>query len=85
MVTYVVPDNPHDRYAMNKNRNWVPVYEDNLPLVYETLKKVILKGEASPEEIVEFDSLAEALELDTAADLDLRIRNNVPDGKSVWE
>jgi hypothetical protein len=82
---YVVPDNPKDRYDMNKNRTFYPVYEDNLPLVYETLKKVILKDEASPEEIAEFDSIAETLERDTAADLKLRRERNIPDGMSVWE
>lgn len=57
MVKYVVPDNPRDRLALNKNRKWVPVYEENLQDVAKVLGRLILKGEASPEEIAEFNSL----------------------------
>ena len=58
---YVVPDNPQDRLALNKNRKWVPVYEDNLPLVYKTLGEPVRKGEASPEEIAEFNDVSDRL------------------------
>ena len=57
MANYVVPDNPHDRLALNKNRKWAPVYEDSLQDIARVLGRLILKGEASPEEIAEFNSL----------------------------